>query len=329
MLTNRLSLLDQARYCGQAPILSAEHGVSRWATISQAFHSLCAQGDDAEELMALLDPEEREHLAKLHKPTDVTVGDAVLRYPEAETEVPVGLTEDGECCAYDAEDRLTQGTLDFAWVKQINGHRVAYVADLKLSEWTKSADPSSLQLAGYGMAYADLHEADYYCCGVFHAREGTWHWGELISPLSRTSRAQLKAIQAAVANIGQRPTTGAHCNDCYGRMHCPEHLLPALDGEHPLRELSQGNPSHDAILLALTHAKQLKDAAEKLEETAKAWVRRNGPVEDPVSGKRFMATMCKGRETFDKKALEREHGKEFVRQFTKVGKPYERFMWVK
>lgn len=323
---NRLSLLDQARYCGQAPLLSSEHGVGRYATLSRAFHAMCAGEPDAEHLTDLLDESELETLRRLHRPTDVDVHDATLTYAEAEKEVPVGLGHFGEYVDPEDEERLTQGTLDFAWLKRVNGHKVAYVADIKLSEWTASADPNSLQLAGYAMAYADKMGADYYVTGVFHAIEGTWHWGEMVDPMGPEAARALRQIKAAVENIGEGYVTGPHCRTCYGRMHCPEHLLPAMNTGTPLDELSEGEPSQEAALEAILHAKRLEDAAKKLKDFAQEYVRRNGPIEDPQSGKRYLMTMTKGRESVSVKDLRAALGDE-ANKYIKRGKPYPRFIW--
>lgn len=323
---NRISLLPITYYCPLAGRLGEQYGAGRSAAVSTAFHAWCA-GDP--EALSALDEGEREEVRKWKRPADVIVeGTGVLlEYDTAEVERRVGLTKDGRFCAADDSQAITAGTLDFAWVREVNGHRVAFVGDIKRQEWTQT-DPMSLQLLGYAFAWADLHECSHFCTGLWYATEGEWKWGDLVDLESPEALRMWERVSYAAQNTEGPGVMGSHCGDCYSRLQCPEYLLPPEVASSSLACLTEGGElTEDKALelkLLLDRAKKTTEAAEK---TLKEYAKRVGGIRDG-KGKIWKAIPVKGRASFDKKSLEKDMGKEFVEKYTKVGAQGTRMSWV-
>lgn len=318
-----MSSLPIAQYCGQAPRLSAI-GSGRSAALSSVFHAMCAGAPDSKERFAMLQPEEMEELMSWKRPTDVSIDGHVLKYADAQQELEVAIDDRGNPCAPDAHRCLSVGHLDFAWT-----HRaVAYVADIKRSEFTVQEGPNSLQLHAYGLAYAIANDCDAYACGIWAAVEGRWEWGELIALDSKEAAQNMARVLAAARNTSSEYSMGAHCSSCYGRLRCPAYLLPPSVGAE-LRPLTgeSGEITGEAVRELLLMAKRAKDAASVVEDWAKAYVKQGGTIEDPASHKLYRPTKCAGRMGLDKDALEKKLGD--LAPYQKQGAPFERWEWRK
>lgn len=327
-MTIRLSMLDQARYCSAAPALSAQHGAGRAAAMSHAFHGILAGASAAEDEFRRLSEAERAELSTWHLPTSCEPAPGIeLVYEAAEKELPVGLTPDGTHCPYDAPDRLTQGTLDFAWTARVNGVLVAYVADLKKSARPANAHPGSLQLAGYGFAYASLRQCDAFVPGIWYLEEGRWAWGDLVYLESAAGIDIWQTVKAAAENTSGQFATGPHCSDCYARLHCPEYTLPAVLAETDLRAFASGGElTGQGVARALLFAEALEDLAKKVKDSARECARRGLDIRS--NGKRYVGIQGEGREYLNLGECRQKLG-DAVEPLVRRSKPVETFRWVK
>lgn len=331
MKGHRMSAAPIARYCAKGPIVSGPYAV-RAATQSTCFHALCSDPDspNTKRLFDLLDPAERADLAEWHRPPDVKVGDVLLRYSEAEKELEVAISTDGYPCRPDDPDCLSVGHLDIAWVVEIDGIRIAYVPDIKRSEWTTPDGPESLQIHAYGLTFAMSRKCDYYCPGIWAAKEGVWQWGALVEIGSPRSIELLDNVLAALSNLpdaNHQYTVGAHCMRCWGREYCPAWLIPP---EHATTELQPFTEPGMALtpesgLRLLLLAERAEDTAAKVKKNIQAAVAKGLRITD---GQRvYRPVQMPGRKSLDKAAMEAAGIN--TKDYTKEGSPYARWDWGK
>jgi hypothetical protein len=320
-----------ARFCGNASTLDS--GSGRAAAMSSAFHAQASGDPKAADMMARLTAEEREQVDKWQKPEDVSVMGVVLRYQDAAKEVAVGLTADGRQVAPEDPDCVTPGHLDMGWVVVSGGHRVAYVGDIKKTQWTTLDGPDSLQLIAYGFAWAIKNDCDAFACGIWQATEGKWHWGELIELGSPQAMVLWETVIAAAKNKGGDYATGTHCRGCYSRFRCPAHLVApgaALDLRPLTRELTKEDAP--AVLQLLLQAQAAEDAITVVVKAARDYAARFG-LRDPETGKVYRPVVCQGRESLDQKKLkalvEQYTEDDLFGECTKRGAPYEMWRWLR
>lgn len=320
---NRISLLPQSEFCGLSPVISEAHGAGRAAHMSSAFHAMCAQAPDAKEKMARLTPKELQTIGTWKVPTDVEAAGRTLRYQDAEKEQPVGLTLTGEWA--DEGEVVTCGTLDFAWV--VDG--VAYVADIKKSAWTVSG-PDTLQLLTYGYAWAKKHGCTAFVTGIFIAESGEWMWDDKVRGLDDFESLDLwSRIVYAATNRSDTGSPGDHCRSCYGRLHCPEWVLPAAAANTVLAPVTEGgleSCTPEKLSELVLYCQKVKATIDKVEEHAKEMSRRGMPVSDG-KGKVWKATQCKGRESLNQTKLLLDHPE--MAKYYERGQPYSMFRWGK
>lgn len=319
---NRISLLPISEFCGKAPILSEQYGAGRAAAMSSAFHASQAKAENAPALMSRLTDAEREEIAGWHPPAPVWMPDGLLEYATAEKELEV---------AVQYPDVNVVGHLDFAWHVDVvaSGQRHAYVADIKKSVWTTSDGPESLQLHGYGMAYAQSRGCDAYCTGLWCATEGEWLWSkEMVVLDSERGHSILERLKFAAENRSDQASTGEHCRRCWARMHCPEYLLPAALGETWLAPVAEGGDilrvDHTFIHKLQAMEETLKAAKKQVQEA----VRRGAvQIRDPETGKIWAPVEMSGRDSVDIAKLKSSLGQEASR-YIKQGAPFQQFRWL-
>lgn len=329
----RPSSLGCAEFCPRSAEMAELSGISRAAVISSAWHAKLAGNDT---LIGELHPEERKEVATYGTPRDAEVtfnlaADGsdqlvqMLDYESAEKELHVQV--------FERDTLITQGTLDFAWVRTVGGRRWAFVADLKRNSWAVSDGPECLQLAAYGHAYAHLRSCDGYTPGLWSGTDSEWQWGapvDLSSPdaldlwlrLKRASRNDYRYMPSDTQEQRdkRRFTTGAHCNSCWGRRKCPEYALLTHDG--PVPEVTEENAAQ-----LILRAKALEGLAEALTNEVKVFSERGGVVRDPATGKVFLPLQQKGRASFDKEAAAKD-GVD-IAKYTKIGRPFLKYDWRK
>lgn len=330
---NRISLLPISEYCGLAAKLSEEHGAGRAAAMSSAFHAQQAGASDAKEKLARLTQEERQTISTWQKPSDVRISspvgprgqftELVLTYAEAEKEQPVGLTYNGEWSP--TGDVLTCGTMDFAWVRD----GVAYVGDMKKTRWSCSG-PESLQLLGYGYAWARKHGCHLFAVGLWLIEEAEWVWSDKFYEVDGFESLELwSRIRFAAENHDGQASLGDHCDGCYGRLHCPEYTLPAAHADTVLSAAAVGGAIDDPEQLAalLLYAQRIKGVIDKVYELAKEAARRGAPVKHPTNGTVFGFVNCKGREALNQAKLFAAIPQ--ATEFVERGAPYQQARWLK
>lgn len=340
MTGNRCSLLPIAQYCAAAPILSSFHGAGRPAAMSSAFHAMLAKEPNAQELWALLSDEEQS-IVRSWKPPGTIVfqeGDSAitLDYESAEKELKVGLDGNGNYLDPSANDVLTRGTLDFGWVREVRAKRVAYVADIKKTEWTATDGPDSLQIAAYAFAYAAKHDCEAFVTGIWVAESGIWQWSrEMVDLSSRRAIDLWERVRSAASNVprgeGNDYSTGEHCRSCWARLHCPEYTLPAALASTALAPLTTGEAlaelTPDAAGELVLKVQAAADVIEAARKTLTEYARRGGIVRN--GAKLWRAIEMPGRESVDAGMLRDELGDDVVQRYVKKGAPYQQMRWVK
>jgi hypothetical protein len=322
----RPSSLGCAEFCSRSSYLNEQSGISRLAVVSAAWHAKLA-GNDA--LIGELHPEERKEVSGWSSPTTVEVpspsvgGESiVLPYADAEKELHVQVWE--------RDALVTEGTLDFAWAREVSGQRWAFIADLKRSTWAIPDGPDCLQLAAYGHAYAVKNNCVGYTPGLWSGTDSEWTWGtpvDLTSPealdlwlrLKRAAKNDWRLIPENKPDL-RRFVTGAHCSACYGRQRCPEYAALTADGS--VAEVTAENAAQ-----LILKAKAMAELAERMTDQVKVFAERGGVVKDPTTGKVFLPTVCKGRLGLDKEAA-KAAGFD-VEKYQKRGAPYSQFGWRK
>jgi len=328
----RMSSLPIAERCGAAAGLSARHGSGRPAAMSRAFHALCAEDPQAFRLFAALAPIEKEEVNGWKRPADVTVnGWCVLDYASAVKELEVGLDCWGDYVDPKVDD-FCPGHLDFAWLREIEGVRVAFVADIKKSVWTTPDGPDSLQIHAYGRAFAKKVGAHAYCVGIWAATEAKWLWDtEIIQLDGPKANELLDRILFAAANSGEA-STGPHCRQCYARLHCDEYLLPAVTQQALVRKAVQdgvfgetATVDADDAAAMLDWAERAKDLAKFVNDNLRERVRRGEVVIEDEDGRVWAPITKPGKVSVDMDVLKAMGGESAL----KYGAPFEEFRWRK
>jgi len=301
--------------------------------MSTAFHAYCADpdADDVKDLLRNLSDEERAALEDWQKPSPIELpAGPTLRYEHAEREFAVALDRHGQACDPDDPDCLTAGHPDAAWVFDRDGSRYAYVLDLKRSRWT--ASPDSLQIRAYAYAVGVEHDCDVVVPGVWDLENGGYDWGQPIRMASDEAISLWFEIRAAASHDGQA-ITGPHCTaaPCWGRMHCPEHLLPAALAavdQSPLTVVAEDGDelTADKIVKALELVKPLEDILKAVKDKAKAYVRLGGVIEK--DGWQYGPVVKIGRESVSVKRV-REVCPDLADRLITRGKSYEEYRWKK
>lgn len=330
MIGNRFSSLPVAQFCPLAPTLESASG--RSAIQSSAFHAKCA-GDlkRFSELANHLTKEELSELDTWHCPPDVVFGGGVtLAYEDSDKELRVGLNASLAHCDPDSEECVSAGTLDGAWLINTGYSRTAYVYDIKRSEYTSQHD--SLQLLGYGYAYASLMNAQYLVTGIWAAMEGEWSWGPVMEPYSLEMMDLEAKLGHAMRNRSTDPRSavrGQHCASCYGRMTCPEYVMHGVSANAWLAPLADGHTkllNHEDALRVLLGVKAVEDVAERAKKLLQFYAETHGGIPDPSTGKVWQPVKVQGREAFDKEAAAKD-GVD-IQKYMKRGKPYSMFKWL-
>lgn len=328
---HRMSALPIAKYCGRSPVLGSQYGAGRGAVMGRAFHASTAGEPDAASLLARLTEAELEQVTQWHRPGDIEVNGGTLTYADATKEVEVALDCDGMFTA-DIEHATTVGHLDFAWVVERGDKKIAYVADIKRSEWTVSSGTDSLQLRTYGYAWAMRHDCDAFCVGIWAATEGEWQWSDMFDMFD-DGPVIWEEIKAA-ATTPDEAITGTHCTGCWSRFHCAEHLLPASLPSNPdyvlakFTEGGEGLQTQADARKALELVKAMEHVLKVAKSGTQEWARRNGGILNEDGSKRYLPIITKGRASLDAKSLKADHP-DVAAKYTKTGSSFDTFRWVK
>jgi hypothetical protein len=322
----RMSILPISEKCGKAAELSAQHGAGRAAAMSQAFHATCAGKENARYLMAALSSSERDEVNLWKMPEPVEVLDSVtLDYEDAVKELEIALDVWGDYTA-DLSEAVSVGHLDFAWVREIHGVKVAFIADIKKSIWTTPDGPDSLQLHAYGWAFAKMSGCAAYCTGIWAAEEGEWIWSlDMVTLNSPMGRAMLSRIMYAAQHEGEY-SFGDHCGQCYARLHCPEYFITPAAAATELAPFAVDKlaVSADLARKLLADCKRAEEFAEVVRKEIQELVRHGKLTITDTDGKIYGRVECKGREGVDIAKVRELHP-----ELLKKGAPFDRFQFLK
>lgn len=329
MLGHRMSSLPIAQFCPKSPGLS-QVGSGRAAAVSSAVHALWAGDDRAPSMLARLTDEEQAEIGNWTRPTDVVVGTQVLRYADAVKEIEVAIDARGEYVSAGSPYALSVGHIDFVWILTLaDGRRIAYVADLKRSEWTTLDGPRSLQLVAYGIAIASRELCDAFVCGIWSLSDSSWEWGDMIECDSERFRQLSQRVVAAALNTAGDYGMGNHCTGCYGRLRCPAYLLPPSQAVSELSPFAEGGVpiTGENAAYVLLLAKRAADTADAAIDAVKAAAKQGLKVLDNERGMQYRAVACKGKMGLDKEELQKLLGDTAIPM--KRGAGYDQYRWVK
>lgn len=313
--------------------------------MGSAFHARCAdpEGAEARERWNRLDSDEQDEVKKWIKPTDLVLENGVvLSYETAHKELALGLAANGSYQPKGTPGNITEGTCDICWIVEtpngdkqlVEGHwiqpmmRIAYVPDIKRSEYTVADGPRSLQIVGYALAAAQKFGCDGYCPGIWAAKEGRWWWGDLYlyGRDDDVISDHWQRVKAAALNLSDEPSYGNHCQGCYGRTSCPSWLLPPELAETSLAPFTKEGmaitPDKAASLVLMM--KRCDDMATTLKKLLKAHVADGNRVID--GDKEWRAVAVSGRVSFDSGRFEKERP-EMYQEYSRVGPPSEQYRW--
>lgn len=328
-LGHRMSSAPVTQFCGQAGRLG-QMGSGRAAYQSSCFHAVCAGAPNADELLVRLTQDELAEIAKWKRPTDIDVGSGrILRYVDAEKELEVAIDSSGSYVDPKSPNAISIGHFDFGWVVQVGSMRIAYVGDIKRSEFTVEEGVESLQLHSYGLAYATKMNCDGYAVGIWAAVEGLWQWSSIVDLESAEALTYAKRVVAAVTNTSDEYAMGPHCRKCYGRFRCPAWLMPPELATSTLAPLAVGGEAQltdERMAELLLVYQRFSDTTKRMEEAFKAYALQHRGIRDPKTGKVWLPVLCQGRESVSVEAVRREFGDDADRVISK-GKPYQQFRW--
>lgn len=225
----------------------------------------------------------------------------------------------------DTGDLLTEGTPDVQ-VYACDAHLVKTVDWKKREQYYSGylSDPDeNLQLHAYSLAKAFAVGATGYQNiivlfgdGKAEAIEGKvfqiHEWNPI---LDRIRKVQAKP---------RTPAPGAHCANCWQRWVCGSYRERAKLGLTLLGDNAVAGPlSDEQAALLVERATAVKQAAELALDLAKAHQRGGGKI--VKDGKRYVPTVCQGRETGNVDML-RADG---LTKYIKKGASYDRWTWRK
>lgn len=305
---NRMSSLPITQYCSGAAKLGTQSASGRPAIMSSAFHANAASQPNAGDLLAMLTDKERAEIGEWFLPTDVTLDDGtILRYAEATCEQTVHLTSTGEHTD-NVKEAMCTGHPDFFWIRTVTigdvTIKVAFIGDLKKSDFSSPDGLRSLSLMAYGFAVAGQHDCDAFAVGLFNITLGEWNWSDIIE-LGYESAEILHRIQKAATNLNGEFVIGTHCQDCFNRGRCPQYLLPVVgDPVGVLAPLAKpGGLTPDNALEVLAVYQRMKELTAIVKKELEAFAYRVDGIPDG-EGKVWRERTAKGgKMVLNKKTL--------------------------
>lgn len=330
MTAVRCSSLPIVRYCGAAGPLGQSHGAGRAAAMGTAWHAICddpgLEKAETRAALASLTNDERAEVLARPRPTDVDLGEGVvLRWAEATRERPVFADRDLRPCRPEAA--AITGHPDAYWI--CDG--VVYVADLKSSMRHVEDGPASLQLQAYGLILAHEAEAHGYTCGIFAADTASWTWMDRVVEVDSWDAAEVvAAIQAAIDMPQDEYRPGPWCSSCWSRWHCPQHVVPNIEGTLAALVDGDGPATPEEALKALRVYERAVDTLKVVKAALEAYAEAHDGIRDPEAGKVWRKVVAsKGGTRIDTKRLRADHP-DLVAQYTVPTPPRSLgFRWCK
>lgn len=268
---NRASSLPIAQYCGQSARLGRLYNASGMAALqSSCWHARTAGDCEWEAMYERLPSKMRNELDNWPD----------MKWPEHlgapdRMEFELELDKDAGVLG----QTISTGHADMLWT-YTTGSAIVHVGDAKRTRFTAELD--SLQLDFYGWAWATLVDADAYMAGLYIIEDGHWVWRDEPVYLASLEGAEIaRRLVAAMTN--EKTVIGSHCAKCYSAQHCPEYMLPVIDGLEfhgdagGLNALDEGMDASTAPSVI-----RLRDSAKKLAALAdtrlRAYVHEHGHI---------------------------------------------------
>lgn len=329
----RMSSLNAAGACGLSAGMK-DKTTSAAALMGTAFGAAVRAhyrpGDEERELrdiaMGQLGPEHEEEVRE----KVVRLVDIWEPPTSAVFERSIGLSRRGIAVEHGAADAMTSGHMDCAWAEE----DTAVVLDFKAgarAEWNVPIPRANLQLGGYGFAWADLCGKSRVKLGLYLAEPGKWLW-DTIDIDSPEGTALWERVRAAALRDPEEATMGPHCSDCWVRLKCPAHLLPAVSAGARVSALAPLTAPTEVIeprrLMRLLQACQaMEEIADRGKSFLRAYVKEHGPF--VVDGKQWGPIEVKGREGTSIKALKDAglYERALAVGAVKMGAPTQQHRW--
>lgn len=337
----RSSRLNVAEHCGFAGAF-VDRRTTLPALFGDAFHAAIAARQRPyvtdfrlarEVAMAQLSAEERDEVSELVE----QLAGQWTPPEDACFEQPIGLDRNGRFVPYGSPEAIIAGTADSCWVApDEDGAPCVFVLDFKSgarASFNVPAPGNNLQVASYGFALADWLGASKMRLGIYLARDDKWLW-DTVDLDSEAGTALWARVKAAACRDPSEMVVSADCADCYVRLSCPAHMLPACDlptrdlALSPLREGFE-LVAPERLLGLLLACDAMKAAAEAGRDWAKAYVREHGPI--VIDGKQWGPIVVKGREGTSVKLLKEAglYDRAKAVGAVRVGAPTEQHRWTK
>lgn len=319
----RISALPILQYCGRAAELDT--GSGRAAAMSTAAHAVFAGAPEARLLLDALTTKERAEVLEYKRPTPLEVFGCSLAYEDFRTEFSVALTDKCELPGLDDEPAFT-GHPDMAAVVAIKGRKIAIIGDIKRRGiWTTTEGTDSLQLHGYGLAWALENDCDGWITAIWNAVDGGWTVREEVVWLNSEDWQLVVNKMRSTLLPGNGFATGPHCSGCWSRLRCPAHMV-RLDGRDVVPGTSLEELDNDKALEMLQTLKRNEDTNDALRKHLVAWADANDGIRDGY-GKVWRAVKTKGRESsLPPKRLREELG-EVAEAYITRGADYYQHRW--
>lgn len=335
----RASKLQLAEYCGVAGV--ADDGVTTIAALrGNAFHACNAVRHRPDELRFRREREDALTALAAHDPDaadEITAAverlAATWTPPEgARFEAEIGLSRDGTAVPYGHDLAITQGTADCVWEDDAE----VVVLDFKSGARAAFNVPfprDNLQLAAYGLGFADALGKTRMRLGIYLAAEDRWLW-DLIDLDSAEGTRLWERVRAAALRDPDVAVVGPHCDDCYHRLRCHAWTLPALSTVERVTSLAPLGGNGDIVeprkLMRLLQAcKAMEEIADAGKAYLRAYVERHGPI--VAGGMQWGPISVKGRESTSVKALKESglYDRAVAVGAVKQGATTQQYRWTK
>lgn len=329
----RMSAVGSLEFCGQADKL-AKNVQSTAALRSTCFHKYAETGKWPEEIKRLPEVDVTE-ISRWKTPKDLNHPDGfALRYHQADKERLVCLDNNlnyleipNDTKQEDLEsnpDIFLAGHLDMAW--DFPELDLVVIVDIKSSIFAVKDRGESLQLHAYGFAYAKLKGRNNYLPGIWDASDAKYFFGKKVTIGSFEHESIGDRLKIAGNNNDPMYTKGTHCASCWKRDSCPAHLVD-LPGDDRFAKLFNGEANEALIREAIIEAKRLFDRGNKLQDLAKSWVDRRGPVRSEDGRKEYKVQLRSGKKSLDTSKVMAALNVNSLDEYMKQGDDYAAYDW--
>lgn len=333
----RMSSLPTLQHCGRSDQLGKDVE-SIAAFRSTIFHHFCDSGEWRKDAHRLPD-QDLEEIKRWKKPGPLVVRDGdvsvKLDYKDAEKETVLGLDYSLNFVLLDSklsqeelqkvEGLFVSGHMDMGW--DVPSLDLVVVSDIKSSIHAVKDRAETLQLHGYGLAYAKMKGRSRYLTDIWDASDGKHYLNDRIISVGSFEFAEIEErIKLAANNDSNKFTKGTHCSGCWKRDSCPAHLVD-LGDENRFASLFNGTATESDVRNALVEVKGLGELANKVGEYCKDWTKRHGPVRSEDGRKSYRPREMAGRSALDKRAIAQQLGLDNLDNFMIPGESFLKFDW--